>query len=140
LAKKNGLMTTEPMNVILGPDSIFPVVGEVALRRMVAEFYRQVPDDSILGPMYPPNELPAAEKRLADFLIYRFGGPDTYIQERGNPKLRIRHAPFDVTHEARNRWVALMDTAIQRSQIPERAVQPIRTFLAEVATFLINRT
>lgn len=73
--------------------SVYPVLGEEGFVRLVAAFYRQVPADELLGPMYPPNELAAAEQRLRDFLVYRFGGPQRYIEERGHPRLRMRHAP-----------------------------------------------
>ena len=122
-----------------GPETVFDVVGESGLRSLVAAFYRQIPQDDLLGPMYPPDALGPAERRLADFLIYRFGGPDTYIRERGNPKLRMRHMPFAVTTAARDRWVKLMDKALEESHWPLEAVAIVRPFLHESATFLINR-
>jgi hemoglobin len=64
-------------------DQIFSLVGEEGLTRLVAVFYRQVYDGDILGPMYPKNQREAAEQRLRDFLIYRFGGPQRYIEQRG---------------------------------------------------------
>src|SRR5580658_6455967 len=58
--------------------------------------YRQVPADDVLGPIYPAHDLPGAEQRLRDFLIFRFGGPATYLEQRGHPRLRMRHAPFSI--------------------------------------------
>ena len=89
--------------------------------------------------MYPPHEMEEAERRLADFLIYRFGGPDTYLHQRGNPMLRMRHVPFAITPAARDRWVLLMDAALNESEFPAEALATVKTFLHEVATFLINR-
>lgn len=118
--------------------SVFEAVGEAGLRRLVAAFYRQIPADDLLGPMYPPGDLKEAERRLADFLIYRFGGPETYIQERGHPKLRMRHMPFSINRAARDRWVSLMDSAIVESGFPEPVVAVLKPFLHDSATFLIN--
>jgi hemoglobin len=118
--------------------AVYPVVGEEGFVRLVAAFYRQVPNDELLGPMYPPNELAAAEKRLRDFLVYRFGGPQRYIEERGHPRLRMRHAPFAISAAARDRWVALMNRAIEEAAVPASVVGTMQPFLAETATFLIN--
>lgn len=121
------------------PQSVFDVVGESGLRRLVAAFYRRIPTDDLIGPMYPPEALAEAERRLADFLIYRFGGPETYVQQRGHPRLRIRHAPFTITTAARDRWVLLMDAAIDEVQWPIEVVAVVKPFLHESATFLVNR-
>ncbi len=118
--------------------SVYPVIGEEGIVRLVAAFYRQVPTDELLGPMYPPNELAAAEQRLRDFLIYRFGGPQRYIEERGHPRLRMRHAPFAISVAARDRWVALMNRAIEETAIPAPVVAIMQPFLAETATFMVN--
>lgn len=120
--------------------SVVSAVGEPELRRLVALFYRQIPSDDLLGPMYPAEALAAAEQRLAGFLIFRFGGSDTYIQERGHPRLRIRHAPFAITQAARDRWVKLMDNALQEVAWPAEVVAIVRPFLHDSATFLINRS
>lgn len=120
--------------------SVFDVVGEAGMRSLVAAFYRQIPADDLIGPMYPPEALADAERRLADFLIYRFGGPETYLQQRGHPRLRIRHAPFAITKAARDRWVSLMDAALLEVQWPDDVVAIVKPFLHESATFLINRS
>ncbi len=120
--------------------SVFDVVGEAGMRSLVAAFYRQIPADDLIGPMYPPEALAEAERRLADFLIYRFGGPETYVQQRGHPRLRIRHAPFAITKAARDRWVNLMDAALLEVQWPADVVAIIKPFLHDSATFLVNRT
>lgn len=120
------------------PETVFEVVGEAGITRLVRAFYEQVPEDEILGPMYPPTEMLEAERRLRDFLIYRFGGPDRYIQERGNPRLRIRHAPFVINQAARDRWLQLMVHALQRADFPVEVVNGLEAFFKETATFLIN--
>ena len=118
--------------------SVCPTIAEAGIGRVVAAFYRQVPGDEVLGPMYPPHDLAEAEARLCDFLIFRFGGSDRYIQQRGHPRLRQRHFPFALTQEARDHWVALMDRAIDEAALPPNIVAIMREFLHHTATFLIN--
>jgi hemoglobin len=120
-------------------DQIYDLIGEEGFRRLIRAFYSQVPGDDILGPMYPAEDLAGAEQRLADFLIFRFGGPPRYIEERGHPRLRLRHRPFAIGHAARDRWVATMDRALDEAQLPAEAAQVLRTFFADIATFMINR-
>jgi hemoglobin len=118
---------------------IFAAVGEEGFRRLVAAFYRQVPGDPILGPMYPADDLAGAEQRLRDFLVGRFGGPPRYIEQRGHPRLRMRHAPFAVGSAARDRWMQLMTRALDEAQFPPDADALLREFFGAVATMMINR-
>lgn len=113
-------------------------LGEATLRAVVRAFYARVPSDPVLGPMYPAHDLAGAEERLGDFLVMRFGGPATYLERRGHPRLRMRHAPFRVDARARDRWVALMDAALEAEVRDDDARARARTFLADVATFLVN--
>lgn len=119
--------------------SVFGLIGESGFQSLCAAFYRQIPTDDILGPLYPAEDLAGAEQRLRDFLVFRFGGPHRYIEERGHPRLRMRHAPFVIDQAARDRWVRLMDRALEEAQLPAAATNVIRPFLHDVATFLINR-
>src|SRR5204862_3600745 len=80
-------------------------LGEDGLTRLIAAFYRRVREDDVLGPLYPPDDWDNAERRLRDFLIYRFGGSDRYIQERGHQRLRGRHMPFSIGVKERDRWL-----------------------------------
>ena len=89
--------------------------------------------------MYPADDLAGAEERLGDFLIFRFGGPPRYIEQRGHPRLRMRHNPFAIDERARNRWVELMDRALDQSDLAPQAVEVLRPFLHDTATFMINR-
>jgi hemoglobin len=122
---------------------IIEAVGVDGFRRLVAAFYRRIPTDDILGPMYPADDLAGAEKRLADFLIYRFGGPQTYIEERGHPRLRMRHNPFVIDPAARDRWMKLMTEALdevnQTTPIHPEAARFVMGFFDAMATFMINR-
>ena len=123
----------------LTEDRIHSIIGSDGITKLVACFYRQVPTDDILGPMYPPGDLAGAEERLRLFLIFRFGGPQDYLQHRGHHKLRLRHAPFAVDQRARDRWMQLMGNAITECQFREEVSIVLRTFLGNVATFLMNR-
>lgn len=118
---------------------LYSVIGEEGFARLVAAFYRRVPDDEILGPMYPAADLEGAERRLREFLIYRFGGPARYIAERGHPRLRARHFPFAITPAARDRWMLLMIGALGNAGIPVEAQETLRAFFDAMSTFLINQ-
>jgi len=119
---------------------VFTRIGEHGFERLVHAFYRQVPADDILGPMYPPEDLAGAESRLRDFLVGRFGGPQRYIEQRGHPRLRARHAPFVIDQRARDRWVALMTKALDETALPADADAVLRAFFHSTATFMINRS
>jgi len=118
---------------------VYSLVGDDGFHRLIAAFYRQVPHDEILGAMYPAHDLAGAEQRLCDYLIYRFGGPQKYIEERGHPRLRGRHLPFPITQAARDRWMLLMDRALAEAALPADAVRPIRDFFENMSTFMINQ-
>ena len=120
-------------------NDVFGRIGEQGIARVVAAFYARVPADEVLGPMYPPEDLAGAEARLRDFLIYRFGGPQRYIEQRGHPRLRARHGRFAIDQRARDRWMQLMAEAIAEAQLPADVESVMREFLGGIATFLMNR-
>jgi hemoglobin len=117
---------------------IYAIVGEDGFERLVRAFYAKVPSDPILGAMYPPHDLAGAEQRQRDFLIGRFGGPPRYVEQRGHPRLRMRHMPFRLDEAARDRWVALMNGALDEAALPAEATSLLREFFAATATFLRN--
>ena len=118
---------------------VYAAIGENGFTRLIATFYSQIPNDDILGPLYRGRDLTAAEQRLRDFLIYRFGGPEHYIERRGHPRLRMRHFPFAVTPAARHRWIELMSNALETTSLPADVKQVLHAFFESTATFLINR-
>ncbi|HCP12649.1 MAG TPA: hemin transporter [Planctomycetaceae bacterium] len=124
---------------MLSENNLAAVIGVEGIARLVAAFYRQIPADDLLGPMYPAEDLAGAEERLRLFLVFRFGGPQDYLQRRGHPALRMRHAPFAITELARDRWMLLMEKAIGECGFSEDVQGVLRGFLGNVATFLINR-
>ena len=118
---------------------IYQRISEEGFARLVAGFYRRVPTDDILAPMYPAADLPGAELRLREFLIQRFGGPDRYSQQRGHPRLRMRHVRFHIDPRARNRWIELMQQSLDEANLPQDAAQVLHSFFQNTATFLINQ-
>ena len=118
---------------------VYGMIGEEGFARLTAAFYAQVPHDEVVGAMYPDDDLAGAEQRLRDFLVVRFGGPARYLQQRGHPRLRMRHAPFAIDSGARDRWVAMMTHALEEAALPKEADAILRDFLCSTATFLINR-
>ena len=117
---------------------VYPQIGEEGFARLVAAFYAQVPGDDILGPMYPHEDMAGAEERLRDFLVGRFGGPPRYMEQRGHPRLRMRHMPFKLDLAARDRWVQLMERALVEAKLPQESEQLLRGFFHHMATFLLN--
>ena len=118
---------------------VYAAIGDEGFERLIAAFYKQIPNDDILGPMYRGRDLAGAEERLRGFLIYRFGGPQTYIETRGHPRLRMRHAPFVVDQAARDRWMQLMRAALLETNLPADANAVLLRFFESTASAMINR-
>ena len=116
---------------------VYAAIGNEGFERLIAAFYRRIPTDDILGPMYRGRDLAAAEQRLRGFLIYRFGGPQTYT--RGHPRLRMRHVPFVIDQTARDRWMQLMRAALLEADLPSDAAGVLLQFLESTASAMINR-
>ena len=114
-------------------------IGEDGFERLVAGFYARVRSDDLLAPLYPEDDWEGAEERLRDFLVGRMGGPPRYVEKRGHPRLRMRHAPFPVDVARRDRWVELMDASLDDAAFDADVDAYLRAFFAHVATFLINR-
>jgi hemoglobin len=120
------------------PATVYDQIGAEGFERLVAGFYRRVAQDPILRPMYPEADLGPAERRLRLFLIQLFGGPTTYSDERGHPRLRLRHVPFRINEAARDVWVRHMLAAMDEAAIDEPARSTLREYFERVATGLIN--
>jgi hemoglobin len=118
---------------------IYSIVGAEGLTRLAAAFYSQLPQDDLLGPMYPQDDMEGAEQRLREFLIFLFGGPQTYIQLRGLPRLGARHTRFAVDQAARDRWMQLMNNAFAETLLPPEVEQAMRKVFEQMATSLINQ-
>lgn len=125
--------------VIISDQAVYETIGEEGFAKLVAAFYARVKTDDIIGPMYPPDDWEGSEERLRDFLIYRFGGSQRYIEQRGHPRLRMRHMPFAITPAARDRWLELMNEAIVEAKLPETVIPTLQRFFVQVANFMVNR-
>jgi hemoglobin len=115
------------------------VGGEPFFVRLVDTFYDGLETDEILRPMYP-EDLTESKRHLALFLIQYWGGPRAYQDERGHPRLRMRHAPFRVTKGARDAWLTAMNAAIdaERANLSEEQYEELTAYFAMAANQLRN--
>ena len=118
--------------------SVYERIGESGFERLVAGFYRRVRNDDLLGPMYPPDDWDAAEERLRDFLVGRFGGPMRYVERRGHPRLRMRHMPFRIDSAARDRWLDLMGAAMAEAKLPDDVAAVLTPYFVQTADHMRN--
>lgn len=119
------------------------VGGAETFRAIVARFYQLVREDEVLLPLYPPDELDAAEDRLRMFLEQYWGGPHTYSEQRGHPRLRMRHAPFRIGFIERDAWLRCMHTAvasIDSQTLDDDHRQQLLDYLAMAADSMVNST
>ena len=114
------------------------VGGHDTFVALVAEFYRGVASDPPLRALYPEADLEPAADRLRMFLEQYWGGPHTYSETRGHPRLRIRHAPFAVSPDMRDRWLRHMNAALDSLGLPEPELAEFRDYVTRVAAFMIN--
>ena len=113
--------------------------GEQGFTRLVAAFYQRVRTDELIGPLYPNSDWEGAEQRLRDFLVFRFGGSDRYVQERGHPRLRMRHAHFKIGIAERDRWLEHMQHAVKEACVPQPVAEVLMGFFNQAAEFMRNR-
>ncbi|NRQ36980.1 globin [Nonomuraea sp. NN258] len=114
------------------------VGGEETFRRLVHRFYEGVAEDPLLRPLYPEEDLTGAEDRLRGFLIQYWGGPNTYSQERGHPRLRMRHVPFTIGEPERDAWLRHMRDAVDSLDLPEEHATRLWDYLVYAAHSLVN--
>ncbi|MFW5416935.1 globin [Nocardiopsis sp. CNT-189] len=114
------------------------VGGEEAFTRLVRRFYEGVADDPVLRPMYPEEDLGPAEERLRLFLIQYWGGPRTYNELRGHPRLRMRHVPFRIGAAERDRWLAHMRAAVGSLELPEALEARLWEYMVYAAHSMVN--
>ncbi|WP_353953250.1 globin [Knoellia sp. S7-12] len=114
------------------------VGGAETFERLVHEFYVGVAADPELRALYPEEDLAPAERRLRMFLEQYFGGPNAYSQERGHPRLRMRHAPYPVTLDMRDRWMRHMLAAMDTLDLSETHAEAMRDYFMRAAHMLVN--
>ena len=113
--------------------------GMPFFERLVGHFYAAVGTDPILRPLYPEPDLGPAQRRLTLFLAQYWGGPRTYDEERGHPRLRMRHAPFAIDVAARDRWLTLMRAALAAEAPPPDVAAELDAYLEMAAEAMRNR-
>jgi hemoglobin len=132
-----GVTTPQPAHP---KESFYAAVGgEETFRRLVARFYAGVHDDPVLRPLYPEADLGPAQERLTLFLIQYWGGPTTYSDTRGHPRLRMRHVPFEIGPVERDAWLGHMRDALDSLDLPAEQVEPLWSYLHSAAFALQNR-
>ena len=121
------------------PTSFYDRVGgHATFDKLVRKFYEGVADDEVLRPLYPEADLEPAIERLRMFLEQYWGGPTTYSDQRGHPRLRMRHAPFRVDTLARDQWLLHMRAAVDALELPETDEQELWTYLTMAAHSMVN--
>lgn len=124
---------------VVAPENFYDAVGgEPTFRRIVGRFYELVRDDPVLRPLYPEEHLDAAEERLRMFLIQYWGGPHTYSEQRGHPRLRMRHAPFKIGPTERDTWLRHMRTAVEEAGLDEAHRRALWDYLEMAAHSMLN--
>ena len=140
--RRRGRATVDNGAVTQGVRSFYDEVGgDETFRTIVAKFYQLVREDEILRPLYPDDELDAAEERL--FLEQYWGGPRTYSDQRGHPRLRMRHAPFRIGFLERDAWLRCMHTAvaeIDAQTLDDAHRRALLDYLEMAAHSMVNST
>jgi len=113
--------------------------GEAFFADLVSQFYDHVAVNPILRPMYPDSDMKGAARRLQMFLEQYWGGPTTYQEERGHPRLRMRHAGFHINQEARDAWIDCMKRAVDGTSLEEDAKDKLWRYLEGAANHLVNQ-
>ncbi|WP_026954298.1 cyanoglobin [Algoriphagus vanfongensis] len=118
--------------------SIYELVGENTIRQLATYFYEEVAMNAELRKRYPEEDLKPAERRLYLFLLQVFGGPQTYSEERGHPRLRMRHLNWKIDGTMRNHWLNAMLAAMDRLSLEPEARELMLGYFVKVANHMIN--
>ncbi|RKT82910.1 hemoglobin [Saccharopolyspora antimicrobica] len=114
------------------------VGGEATFHRIVAKFYEEVAKDELLRPLYPEEDLGPAEDRLRLFLMQYWGGPHTYSEQRGHPRLRMRHAPFKIGPAERDAWLRCMRIAVDEVELSQQHRDQLWQYMEMAAESMVN--
>ncbi|MFR9730250.1 globin [Saccharopolyspora sp. MS10] len=124
---------------VSAPETFYDQVGgEPTFRFIVARFYEEVAKDDLLRPLYPEADLGPAEERLRLFLMQYWGGPHTYSDQRGHPRLRMRHAPFKVGPAERDAWLRCMRIAVDEAELDAEHRRQLWQYLEMAAHSMMN--
>jgi hemoglobin len=136
-ARHNGAVPSLPNEE--RADTFYAAIGgEPTFRRLVDTFYAGVAQDPPLRALYPEADLGPAAERLRLFLIQYWGGPGTYSEQRGHPRLRMRHAPFAINEAARDAWLTHMRAAVDSLQLPPAYAETLWEYLSRAADSMRN--
>ena len=113
--------------------------GEETFRLLVGRFYARVAEDALLRPVYPEDDLSGAAERLTLFLIQYWGGPSTYSDQRGHPRLRLRHQPFAIGKAERDAWLSHMTAAVESLELAPEIRKPLLDYFETASTAMINQ-
>lgn len=113
--------------------------GEETFRLLVERFYAGVADDALLRPLYPEEDLSSATERLTLFLVQYWGGPSTYNEQRGHPRLRLRHQPFAIGQAERDAWLGHMKAAVDSLELAPVVRKALISYFETASTAMINR-
>jgi hemoglobin len=125
-----------------GPTTVYEAAGgEETFTRLIERFYAAVAEDPVLRPLYPaePESFAAAGEHLRLFLIQYWGGPATYSERRGHPRLRMRHAPFSIGRAERDAWMGHMRRAVDSLDLPPAVRDAFLDYFENAATAMMNR-
>ena len=121
-------------------DTLYDLAGgETTFRTLVTRFYDRVADDPVLRPVYPEEDLAGATERLTLFLIQYWGGPHTYEETRGHPRLRLRHQPFAIGQAERDAWLGHMSAAVESLELAPAVRKALLDYFETASTAMINR-
>jgi hemoglobin len=112
--------------------------GEETFKLLVERFYARVPDDEVLRAVYPEEDLAGAAERLTLFLIQYWGGPQTYSERRGHPRLRLRHQPFAIGQAERDAWLGHMTAAVESLDLAPAVRKALLDYFETASTAMIN--
>ena len=112
--------------------------GKTFFINLVTDFYEGVKEDPILKPMYPEKDFEGAIERLSLFLIQYWGGPSTYSETRGHPRLRMRHMPFAIDFNARDAWLTHMQNSLKKQKLKSELETKIWNYLLMAANSMVN--
>ena len=129
---------TMPSGEKAGGNFFEQVGGSPTFEKLARVFYEGVAQDEVLRPMYPEEDLEPAARRLQLFLEQYWGGPSTYQEERGHPRLRMRHAPFKINPLARERWLLHMRRALESLDLAPQKEAELWAYLDRAATAMLN--
>jgi hemoglobin len=128
-----------PENRADQPETFYDAVGGAeTFHRIIARFYAEVAKDDVLRPLYPEEDLGPAEERLRLFLMQYWGGPHTYSDRRGHPRLRMRHAPFSIGPIERDAWLRCMRIAVDEEGLSEEHRKQLWAYLEMAANSMMN--